>query len=170
MGSGRPAGDPTPPNGCDQLPPGLPRPDFRVLMGDTAIGTGGFGKFTALRIRNCDAVSMERTPNGISFDAQLIDSDDNKVVQISHNEIKALNGETYIARQSRDRATIMIATKGGTVLFYARFINKTTVRIRGLFGCGTGKTVLVKDDGRFPGVHMSNSCFETAGRVGIQIN
>lgn len=138
-------------------------------MGDNAIGMIGFGRFTALQIRNCDAVSMEWTPKGISFDAQLIDGDDNKVVQILQNNIEALNGDTYVARQSRDRSTLTVANKSGKLLFYARFVNETTVRIHGFFGCGIGKTVLVRDNQPIQGFYASHSCFASA-HVGIQIN
>jgi hypothetical protein len=84
----KPANDPTPPNGCGPQPPDV----FKVLIGDNAIGMSGYGKFTALQIGSCEAVSMERTPDGVYLNAQLVDTDENKVVQILRNKIDALNG------------------------------------------------------------------------------
>jgi hypothetical protein len=164
----RPAGDPTPPNGCDRLPPSGVSADA-MLIGDNAVGKNGSGKFVALEIGTCEAVSMERTSEGVMVNAQVIDADDNKPIQIRNNAIVALNGETYSARQSRDSSSVTITDRHQNIIFYARFINPTTLRVRGTFGCGGRKPIPVFDNNPIPGVYMSNSCFVGA-RVGIHIN
>jgi len=162
-----PAHDPTPPNPCDRASLG---PDAAILlMGTNAIASNGYGTFIPLEIKQCEAIVMDRTPEGVLFGMQLIDADDNRVVTIRNNEIEALNGENYHARQSQDRASIKIENKYNVELFYARFINKNVIRVRGLFGCDPHATVAIEDNQPIGGIFLSNNCFANS-RVGMHIN
>jgi hypothetical protein len=156
QGELKPANDPTPPNGCDALP--MPPHTIKILIGDNAAAMSGLGKTTALEIGSCEAASIERTPVGVFFNANLVDSDGNQVVRILRNKVDALNGETYITRQSRDQGSLTVTNKKGDVLFYARYLNKETVRIRGFFGCGGRSPVKVVDDQPIPGVVSFGGC------------
>jgi hypothetical protein len=178
----KPADDPTPSNACDQLNdrllamgkkfnvPDMPKISsadlFKVIIGDNAIGTSAFGKYPVLTVGTCNAISLERTENGLLFNAILRDDDDNEVIQIENNRIKALKGGNYSARQSIDRATITVSNKSGKVLFYVRFLNPMAVRLRGFFGCGSGNTISVEDDKPF--TEMSWNCL-IGGGGGIRI-
>jgi hypothetical protein len=156
QGELKPANDPTPPNGCDALP--MPPHTIKILIGDNAAAMSGLGKTTALEIGSCEAASMERTLDGVFFNANLVDSDDNQVVRILRNKMDALNGERYKTRQSRDQGSLTVTNKKGDVLFYARYLNKETVRIRGFFGCGGRSPVKVVDDQPIPGVVSFGGC------------
>jgi hypothetical protein len=158
QGELKPANDPTPPNGCDALPFPIPPDTIKILIGDNPAAMSGLGKTTALEIRSCEAASIERTPDGVFFNANLVDSDGNQVVRILRNKVDALNGETYTTRQSRDQGSLTVTNKIGNVLFYARYLNKETVRIRGFFGCGGHPPVKVADNQPIPGVLMSGGC------------
>jgi len=164
----KPADDPTPPNGCDGLPM-MPPNTIKILIGDNAFGASGFGKSIALEIGTCEAASIERTPSGVFINAQFVDSDDNQVVRILRNKIDALNGETYTARQSIDQGSLTVTNKHGVELFYARYLNKQTVRIRGFFGCGGRAPILVRDEQPVPGLFISHGCVLNS-RVGIHLN
>lgn len=111
---------------------------------------------------------METTRGGVLFSARLIDSDDNKVVTIKNNEIDVLNGETYVARQSSDKATISVKNKKGTELFYTRFINSHTIILRGFFGCDPETTVHIADGEAIPGFMFHDNCFQDANG-GVEI-
>ena len=151
-----PANDPTPRNACSKDP--MQKDTALVLIGDNGFGVQ-FGRMGVLEIGPCDAVSMERTPDGASFNAELADFDDNTVVRIINNRIATvLNGETYTARQSRDRATLTVKNKRGDELFYARFLNKETIRIRGYFGCAGHTPIRISDNQPIPGLMMTGSC------------
>jgi hypothetical protein len=150
------ANDPTPPNGCDTSP--IPGDAMKVLIGNNAVANMGFGKFTTLKIGNCEVLSLERTSQGVFVNADFFDGTDNPA-RIRNNEIVALNGENYTARQTRDLSTVIVKDKRGQELLYVRFINPNTVRVRGVFGCAGHRPVLVTDDQPIPGVFMSNSCF-----------
>jgi hypothetical protein len=158
QGELKPANDPTPPNGCDAFPFPIPPDTIKILIGDNAAAMSGLGKTTALEIGSCEAASIERTSDGVFFNANLVDSDGNHVVRILRNKVEALNGETYKARQSRDQGSLTVTNKNGDVLFYARYLNKETVRIRGFFGCGGRPPIKVDDNQPIPGALMSGSC------------
>ena len=138
-------------------------------MGTNAIAANTYGKFVPLEIKQCEAIVMERTPEGVLFNTQLVDADDNRVVTIRNNEIDALNGENYRAHQSQDRASITVTNKKDTELFYARFINKNTIRVRGLFGCDPRATVIIEDNQSIGRLFLNNSCFANS-RVGMRLN
>jgi hypothetical protein len=158
QGELKPANDPTPPNGCDASPFPIPPDTIKILIGDNAAAMSGLGKTIALEIGSCEAASIERTPDGVFFNANLVDSDGNQVVRILRNKVDALNGETYTTRQSRDRGSITVTNKIGDVLFYARYLNKETVRISGFFGCGGRPPVKVVGNQHIQGILMSGSC------------
>ena len=158
QGELKPANDPTSSNGCDAFPFPIPPDTIKILIGDNAAAMSGLGKTTALEIGSCEAASIERTPDGVFFNASLVDSDGNRVVRILRNKIGALNGETYTTRQSRDQGSLTVTNKKGDVLFYARYLNKETVRIRGFFGCGGRSPVKVVDDQPIPGLVSFGGC------------
>jgi hypothetical protein len=166
-----PAGDPTPPNGCDRIPPNiLPVSDaIKILIGDNAVAKTGFGKTVALQIGKCEAVSIERTTDGVFVNAEVFDKDGEEPIRITKNEIFSLNGENYSSRRSRDSSTITVKDNNGEIIFYARFINPTTVKIRGTFGCSGHPAIIVRDDEPIPGVITHGMC-SVDSRMGIFIN
>jgi hypothetical protein len=166
----RPSNDPTPPNGCDNIPPTILTSDFiKVLIGNNALGKTGLGKVTAIEIGTCDVLSMERTSEGIFVNADLFDGTENPT-RIRKNEIFALNGENYSARKTRDFSTLTIKNNRGQELLYVRYINPSTLRARGTFSCTGHRPVVVKDDQPVPGIFMSNNCFMNAGKAAIHVD
>lgn len=160
------ANEPIPPNGCDDAPNVAPDA-VKVLIGDNAVVQNGHGKFTAIRVRSCDAVIVDKRPEGVFVDASLYGKEGEPIATISNNQITALNGEHYVARQSYDESAVTVKDSAGRELFYVRFLNPTTIRIRGYFGCHGSATVHITDN-HVPGAYISHSCFG-GGTVGIQI-
>jgi pimeloyl-ACP methyl ester carboxylesterase len=168
QGELRPSDDATPPNGCDRLP--QTREAAKVLIGNNGFAAIGFGRFTALRVGTCNVVEMEKTPNGVYFDADLWDQSLDRIVRMRRNEIEALNGEDYRTRQSRDLSSLIIHDSQGSELFYVRYLNATTLQVRGVFGCPGHTPVPVKDNQLVPGAFFSNNCFGTGpGGVGLNV-
>jgi hypothetical protein len=165
----KPANERTPPNGCDFARPG-PSPDsLKVLIGDNALTHEGFGTFKAVGIGKCSALSIERRLDGIFVSASLYDSEGGAVVLIQDNRIKALNGETYTARQSQDESRLVVRNLRGTELFYVRYLNPTTLQFRGFLGCTGGSIVRVQEGQPVPGMFMSHSCLVSGSGAAIQI-
>ena len=147
----------------------FPKETVKVLIGDNAIATSRFGKYTVLELGSCEAISINYTSDGVFFSARLQDGDGNRVIDVVDNKITALNGEQYVTRQSRDRSTITVTNKRGTTLFYARFLNSTTVRVSGFFGRSNNRAVLIRDNQPVPGMFMSGLCVIDGGG-GIKIS
>ena len=124
----------------------------------------GYGAFTAIGIGACDAISMERRADGIFVNASLFDRERQAVVSIRDNEITALNGENYSARQSRDESRLTVKNARGTELFYVRYLNPTTIQFRGFLGCAGGPVLRVQDGQPIPGFLMTHSCLANAQR------
>jgi hypothetical protein len=164
-GSLKPANLPTPKNGCDGR---IAADAIKIILGDNGIVREGFGSLVALGIKACHALVMERRPDGVFINASLYDPQGQRVLSIRDNKITALNGENYIARQSRDGSRLTIRNNRQAELFYVRFLNPTTVQARGFFGCEGGPIVHVQDGQPIPGFFMTNSCMANAA-VGIQI-
>lgn len=162
----KPANAPTPSNGCDRIP--LDPDALKILIGDNAVTHTGFGKFTAVRIKACDAIVMERRPDGVFVDASLFDTQGQAVVTIKDNRISALNGENYVARQASDESTIRVRNRAGTELFNVAFLNSTTIQVRGFFGCQGGQIIHVTDNGPIPGTIIRGMC-SVNSRTAIQI-
>jgi hypothetical protein len=157
VGELRAANDPTPPNDCDGFPDSPNSP--KVLIGRNGIIAGGPGPFGVLEINKCTAISVRTSEDGgMYLSAKLIDQDANQVVDIEDNNVKALNGETYIARMSQDGASLTIKNKKDSELFYARRINKNAVSVRGFFGCEVGKAVLIREGQPVPGFFIDHYC------------
>jgi hypothetical protein len=85
----KPANYPTPPNGCDGS---IGEDAIKILIGDNGIARTGYGSIIALRIGVCDALSIERSPEGVFVDAELNDGSGSPPVRIKKNEIFAQNG------------------------------------------------------------------------------
>jgi hypothetical protein len=156
-GALKPANEPTPPNGCSGYSDVAPQM-LKVLIGSNTIVYDRYDKFTAIRVRSCDAVSIDRSGHDILVDASLYGPNGEPIATIKSNRITALNGEHYTARQSYDESTVTVKNAAGLELFYVRFLNPTTIRIRGYFGCHNGPTVRVTDN-QISGITMFGSCF-----------
>jgi hypothetical protein len=143
---------------------------MKVLIGDNAIGKDGFGKFTALEIGSCEAIAMERDRDGVFVSANVYDENGSqKVVKIVRNEVFTLNGENYSSRMTEDASALTVKGSRGDVLLFIKFLNTTTLLVRGTFGCSARRTVVIRDNQPIPGMFMHDSCFLNA-RVGIHVN
>lgn len=176
IGTLQPGNDPTPPNGCDvsplgTYPIGTPQyhPDsIKVLVGGNAIAASGMGKFTVLQIGRCNVLSLERTPLGMDVYADLYDADGRLIARINNNQTDVLTGDNVRLSRAGDLSTFVVTNEAGDELLYVRFMNPTTIKARGIFGCPDHALVTVKDNEPMPGFFMRNSCIIGNG-VGIAI-
>jgi hypothetical protein len=152
----RPSNENTPPNGCDRMPNS--QNALKILIGDNALTHDGLGSFTALRIDACDAITMTRTGEGVFVNASLFDREGQGVVSIKNNRITALNGDNYVARQSRDGSRFYVKNSHGTELFYIRYLNPTTIQFRGFLGCAEAHVLRVQDEQPIPGMFSNRLC------------
>jgi hypothetical protein len=161
----KPAAEQTPPNGCDRHA----RPEaLKVIIGDNAIANDRLGKFTALEIGSCEAISMEREKEGVFVYANVYDEKGSqRVVRIVRNEVFTLSGENYSSRMTQDSSSLTVKGSDGDILLFIKYLNTTTILVRGTFGCSAKRTVVIRDDQPIRGMFMHNSCI--MGQVGIHI-
>jgi hypothetical protein len=164
----KPANYPTPSNGCTDVDHSTDA--TLVLIGDNAVGFDGNGRTVVLEVQGCPALSVERSADGVRVSAEVNDGAGIPPVKIVNNIIVAENGETYTATQSADESKLTVrSVKSGRLLLEAEFLNRTTIRVRGVFGCLGHAAVPVENDQPVPSVIMHHSCFENS-RAGIVVN
>jgi len=174
VGSLQPGNEPTPPNGCDSMPAGMVAPDaLKILIASNAYFRNGLGKITAIEIgadpNTCKVLTMERTAIGIDVSAELYGATGQYIARISGGEFHEISGEhSYVERQG-DLSTLVVKDGSGKELLYVRYLNPTTVRARGVFGCPGHTPVAFTDDGAVGATAIiTNSCV-SAGRAAIRI-
>lgn len=157
----QPRNDPTPPNGCDGAK--LPANALKILIGTSGyVALPGQNKVTAIQIgkapNSCDVLTLESTPRGVEVGATLYDEHENLIARIADNEFHALNGSHSHIERQHDLGTLIVKDGSGNELLYIRFLNPTTIRARGTFGCPGHRLVTFTDTGQIPGATVINSC------------
>lgn len=153
----KPANHPTPESGCDHML--LPETATKIIFGSSGTAITGFRKMTVLKIDDCEALAVERTPDGIFLNAEVNDGSGVPPAKIVNNRIIAYDGEYYSSKQSADSSLIVVKNTSGDVLLEANFLNQNAIKINGVFGCAGKKSIIVKDNEPVPGFIMRNSCF-----------
>jgi hypothetical protein len=168
LGALIPGNAPTPPNGCDRLPQTLSSDALRILIGDNAFVLSGVGRITALQVGTCPVLSIERTPRGVSVDADLYDIHGKMVATLRDGQFHVLTGDDVKIGRNGDLSTLVVSDGAGEELLYVRYLNPTTVIARGVFGCSGHSPVRVKSEEPVPGNQMHGVCMVNT-RTGIQL-
>jgi hypothetical protein len=161
VGTLQPGKEPTPPNGCSGAPRQMvPADALRILIGSNAFFQSGFGKITAIEIGKdpnaCQVLTIERTPDGIKVGAELYSEDGKLIARITNNEFHAINGNNSFVKRQNDLSTLVVKSRTTRFWFwtienellFVHYLNPTTIRARGLFGCPGHKSVAFTDSGQ----------------------
>jgi hypothetical protein len=153
----KPANYPTPTNACSRWPV---NGNTIVIFGDSAIVTRKDAADRILSIRGCMALTIRDTADGALLSASVNDGSGISPVHIEDNQITAENGETYSATQSADESILtVINNHTKQILLRAEYLNTTTIRVIGMFGCPGGPIVPVTYNGVIAGGVSSRECF-----------
>lgn len=174
IGTLQPGNDPTPPSGCDDAFPGAVEPNaLKIFIAGNAYFRKGFGKITAVEIGRdpnaCQVLTVERTATGITVGAELYGENGQLMARISKGEFHAISGEHSHVERQGDLSTLVIKDASGKELLYVRYLNPTTVRARGVFGCPGHRPIAFTDTGMIGGMSITNSCM-SAGRAAIHVD
>ena len=134
------ADDPTPPAPCDASQPDA----LLMLFGPDAIIARGEGPFTPVQIGTCPALTLKRTPDGLTIDAFGYDSDSNVVYRIADNRLEMLV-RGFLKPERPDKSTLRIVDDIKRETLQVRYLNRNTVTIRGTFRCGDIPPVRIGD-------------------------
>ena len=88
---------------------------------------------------------MDRTDKGISVDADVYDVGGKLVARIAGTDFHVITGENASIDRDHDLSTLTVRDGRGDELFYAKYMNPTTIRFRGVFACHDHAAVVIKD-------------------------
>lgn len=162
-----PGEGPAPPNGCDNSPIPIPPNSIKLLIGDNALVKSGMGRLTAIKIGQCEALGVERKPDGVGFSFGIYDDAGKMIAKVDNNKIDALTNEHNSLSRDGDLSTIRI-NNNGIEVFYAHYWNKDTLQVRGIFRCPGSRPLRVEDDKPIPGFIMHRMCVVDS-QVGFQL-
>jgi hypothetical protein len=149
-----PANDPTPTNACSNI---LPKGALLVILGDSAVWSphNAFIAFTS----GCSALSVKKDRQGLLLDVDLFADDGNLVARIKDNEFHLATKELSYTDRG-DRSTLNIFGPKGEEVFHARYLNPTTLEVRGVFACPSlGLPLIIATDGIRRGEnHIGSAC------------
>ncbi|MDT5140663.1 MAG: hypothetical protein QOD58_4925 [Mycobacterium sp.] len=172
----QPGNEKAPPNPCDAMIDPNDQSFLKILVGSNAYF--GREKATAIKIgasgpNSCDVLTMERTPTGVKVGADLYDADGKLITRIRDKEIHAISGPNSSIERNGDLSTLIVKDGSGAEILFLKYLNQTTIRLRGVFGCPGHATITIKDDKLIgirpmPGFIMSGSCLAAQnGAIGI---
>jgi hypothetical protein len=167
-----PANGPTPPNSCDRRSPDeIPKDAALLIAGPSASFMSFAGKVTALQLGNCPMVRVQRAGDGLLIDANVFDASGKLVGYIGDNYYQAVDGNKSYADRRGDLSTLAIVGDSGKELFYIRYINLTTIRIRGTFACqqSQAKEITITDSSIAGSANTRLCILGTGTRVAIQV-
>jgi hypothetical protein len=147
-GSLQPGNEPTPTNACSpaQAVMGFPHDALTFLVGDNAAMRTSSEKAVLLQIGECRVVSMEKIGNDVSVDAVLYDTDGKLIATVTNGKIDALEGENSHISRNGDLTQLTVTNGQGVEIFHEQYLNRTTMRVRGVFGCPGHSLVAVTDN------------------------
>ncbi|GLH75600.1 hypothetical protein SSBR45G_05080 [Bradyrhizobium sp. SSBR45G] len=115
-----------------------------------------------LEVGQCPVVTIKKEDDRISVGAELYDSMGRLIATIKNNEFQALSGRAQISRDN-DLSKLIIKNGDGDEILFVHFINRTSVKVRGVFGCPGHPLVRVADGRPLPNFSMSGCVNLTKG-------
>ena len=143
-----PGHDPTPSNECDGVrkKPENIGYDFTVIVGSVTVLTGRRMPLTVLEICNQHVLTVKPEERGLLIDADDWDEKGQSLFSVRDNKYKAAEGTYSYMTRSPDRSKITVFDRWGDELLMLRYLNKTTLAVRGFLGCkGTKKRIRITD-------------------------
>jgi hypothetical protein len=151
-----PGSEPTPRNSCERS--SLPADTLRILIGTNTMALTQSGKITAIQIGSCNVLSMERVANKISVGVDLYDAKGKLIATTRNGEIHAITGENVRIRRDGDLSALIIEDGANNELLYVKYLNRNTVKARGVFGCPGHRLLTVRDNSSIAGGTIRGNC------------
>ncbi len=134
----------------------LPPDTLKILIGSNAyVSSPGISKITAIKIGSCDVLTMEKTQTGINVGAELYDADGRLIARIANNEFHAISGAHSHVERQNNLSTLIVKDADDAELLYVHYLNPTTVRARGVFGCPGHAPVAFTNGGQAGGTCLN---------------
>jgi len=169
----QPANEPTPPNGCDRVPPDRrPTGSPVVLIGNSTFVPSNPTNYDAIQIGNCMGLGIRRGPSGTAISTDLYSRNGQLIGKLRDNGFSLAGDQRLTVERSGDLSALIVHDQEGAELLYVRLLNPGAIRIRGIFSCPIPQLqwIAVTDDGIVDPRHNTFviGC-AVGGRVGMRI-
>ena len=128
-------------------------------------------RHTILTVGNCRAIAVTRKDGKLLIDADVFDSEGHLSATVKDNEFHLVQAQ--IAYPDRpDRSTLVVTGREKEELFWIRYLNPRSVKIRGYFACRNVPPVHIAESEIVfpPDNHFSDNCINSRpGSHGIFI-
>jgi hypothetical protein len=156
-----PGADPVPKASCRGAR-AMPKDTVEMLVGGSGLVTAA-GKIN-IKIGSCEPFSIAKNANGLAVNANIFDQERKLVANITNNQFHAIVGDNLRVDQKGDLSTLAVYGADGSEWLFVRYMNPTTIRMRGQFFCPNEPPVYVTDDAlRVGPVNSSAECIMNAG-------
>jgi hypothetical protein len=92
-------------------------------------------------------LTISRDDKGLSIAADLFDTDGRHLATIQNSEFRVINGaDTWVEREN-DLSKLIVMAGDPRELLFVHYLNKSTVRVRGVFSYPGHMTVVIRDNG-----------------------
>jgi hypothetical protein len=162
IGTLQPGAQPDPASKC---PPPTTPDTWKILIGTSAIQLAEAAEIPLLAVGKCKVLTVAKGRDGLSIAADLFDADGKLIANIKDNTFHALSGNHASIERDNDLSKIIIKDGSGKEILNIHYMNKSTVRVRGIFGCPGHALVPVKDGEPIPRVMMAGACINVAGGI-----
>jgi hypothetical protein len=152
IGTLQPGSEPTPPNNC----PATGDPDtWKIMIGTATIQFTGPVNSPLLMIGDYPVLTIDRDDKGVSVSADLFDTDGKSLATIKNNVFHAISGANSWVERDHDLSKLIIMAGDPREILFVHYLNKSTVRVRGVFSYPGHMTIAIKDNEPLPGIHMA---------------
>jgi hypothetical protein len=99
-------------------------------------------------MRGCEPITIQRTAEGVSINAQIFDPRSGKLVAtMTGNALHAITGENLSVDRGGDLSTLAVRDRGKNELLYIRYHNPNAIRIRAVFFCPRWGFAVISNEG-----------------------
>jgi hypothetical protein len=115
------------------------------------------GARNLLRIGTCNVLRVRRSEGGIAVSADVVYPSGVVAAHIRDNNFQLVPPE-YANSEAPDKSTLLLRDRNGEELFWIKYLNPNSVKIRGRFACKGYGSVIIKDDEMIIGTKARSNC------------
>ncbi len=115
--------------------------------------------FAPLDVCGSPAVTMTHGPNGMQISAAIYGRNGRRMGRIDNNGYEIDYDADVTVEHSGDLSTIVVHNAAKDELLYVRYLNHSTMRVRGIFACPAGQPAFtITDEDISPPVVAGPAC------------
>jgi hypothetical protein len=161
-----PGDEPDLPNDCDVSPGAL-----KLYMGKSLLWTAR-DAFTAVLLNGIPLLSLRRVPTGLAISARVMSDNGKYIAEVVDNQF-FVNRKGFFEMRTPDKHTLEVYGKDKEQVLKISYLNKSSIRVSGIFRSGCPPPFVVNDAGITWGTnHLDVGCignFTTGFALGAPV-